>query len=106
MHGQLDIFAFINQLEEQQHDPYAFCWDNDINEIHYRLTNLAAKHRLSIRKTEWEIWKHVPHFGYRMTFLGMVARTYLLMLGMALFLNVLEWMRNKNEQSDKQNERE
>ena len=68
MHGQLDIFAFINQLEEQQHDPYAFCWDNDINEIHYRLTNLAAKHRLSIRKTEWEIWEHVPHFGYRMTF--------------------------------------
>lgn len=66
MQGQLDIFSFINQREE--HEPYVFCWDNDINEIHYRLTNLAAKHRLSIQKTEWEIWEHVPHLGYRMTF--------------------------------------
>lgn len=41
-----------------------------------------------------------------MSFLGMVARTYLLMLGIAMFLNLLEWMGNKNEQFDKQNERE
>lgn len=68
MQGQLDIFSFLDASVEESLDPYAFCWDDDINEIHYKLINLAAKHRLSIRKTEWEIWEHVPHFGYRMSF--------------------------------------
>lgn len=63
MIGQMSIFDFI---EPPPKDPYEFCWDADINEIHCRLVKLVAKHRLLISDEEWEIWSHVPQYGYRM----------------------------------------
>lgn len=61
---QLDIFALIENPKETKD----FSWDSDINEIHKMLTEFAKQHCLPIGKTEWEIWEHVPQYGYRMTF--------------------------------------
>lgn len=61
--GQISLFDL---MEPPPKDPYEFSWDADINEIHYRLVNLVAKHRLSIGDEEWSIWDHVPQYGYRM----------------------------------------
>lgn len=63
MYKQLDIFSFLNQSEEK-----LFCWDDDINEIHSKLVGLSNKYGFKIDKQEWDIWDHVPQYGYRMTF--------------------------------------
>ena len=68
MYEQLDIFSFLDETGEDSTDTYSFSWDSDINEIYSKLTALASKYRLSIGKTEWAIWEHVPQYGYRMTF--------------------------------------
>lgn len=46
----------------------AFCWDPDVNEVHKKLTELTHRYDASVREAAWEIWDHVPHLGYRMTF--------------------------------------
>ena len=61
-YDQLNIFSFLDIQHEQ------FCWDNDINNIYDRLTALVSKHNLTCDKAKWEIWEHVPQYGYRMTF--------------------------------------
>lgn len=62
--GQMSLFDFMDSPNETE-----FCWDKDINEIHRQILELADKHNLTTRDAEWEIWNHVPQFGYRMTIL-------------------------------------
>ena len=68
MVGQISIFDILKNDTEVLEDGYEYSWDNDINEIHYKLVNLVSRHRISIQNDKWEIWSHVPHFGYRMSF--------------------------------------
>lgn len=45
---------------------YRFSWDDDINEIHHKIIELARKYKIPISEAKWEIWDHVPNLGYRM----------------------------------------
>lgn len=65
MYEQLDIFSLMQQQEEEK-----YCFDDDINEIHNRLIEIADKHGISIERDEFTIWSHVLQYGYRMD-LGM-----------------------------------
>ena len=67
--GQMDIFDFLLPVADKssEGETKAFCWDNDINEIHQRIVSLASKYGLNIAKSEFRIWDHVPQYGYRMT---------------------------------------
>ena len=60
--GQISLF---DCMESENKNLY-FCWDNNINEIVESLTNLADTYKLEIGKTEFRIWGHVPHLGYRL----------------------------------------
>lgn len=62
---QLDIFSLIQQQGESR-----YCFDDDINEIHRILIEIADKYGISIGRDEFTIWSHVPQYGYRMA-LGM-----------------------------------
>lgn len=42
-------------------------WDEDINQIHRDLCDISRKRNLEF-SSEWEIWDHVPQYGYRMCF--------------------------------------
>lgn len=60
--GQMSLFDIMGSPKDTE-----FCWDKDINEIRSKLVDIADKH--SIKHTsEWDIWNHVPQFGYRMSF--------------------------------------
>ena len=58
--GQMGLFDYIEP------DTTTFCWDNDINEISDKLKELSKSYGLEIGKTEFRIWDHVPHLGYRL----------------------------------------
>lgn len=58
--GQIGLYDYIEP------NTTAFCWDNDINGIVQKLTNIADTYNLEIGKTEFRIWDHVPHLGYRL----------------------------------------
>lgn len=45
----------------------AFCWDDDINCLHASLIAFAEKWGMEY-SADWQIWDHVPQYGYRMTF--------------------------------------
>lgn len=62
---QMDIFSFIEPQEQKQEK---FCWDDDINEIIDKLNKYINKHSLTKGKTEWEVWSHVPQYGFRLTY--------------------------------------
>lgn len=57
---QMDLFDYIEP------DTTTFCRDNDINIILDKLKELANTHSLEIGKSEFKIWEHVPHLGYRL----------------------------------------
>lgn len=65
MYEQLDIFSYLQPQEKEK-----YCFDDDINEIHEKLIEIANKYRISICRDEFTIWSHVPQYGYRMA-LGM-----------------------------------
>ncbi len=65
MYEQLDIFSYLQPQEKKK-----YCFDDDINEIHGRLIDVADKYGISIERDEFTIWSHVPQYGYRMN-LGM-----------------------------------
>lgn len=65
MYEQLDIFSLMQQQGEVR-----YCFDDDINEIHRILIEIADKYGISIGRDEFTIWSHVPQYGYRMA-LGM-----------------------------------
>lgn len=58
--GQMDLFDFIER------DSTSFFWDDGINEIVEKLKSIAGIYNLEVGKTEFRIWDHVPHFGYRL----------------------------------------
>lgn len=58
--GQMNLFDFIER------DSTSFCWDDGINEIVEKLKNIAGIYNLGVGKTEFRIWDHVPHLGYRL----------------------------------------
>lgn len=58
--GQMNLFDFIER------DSTSFCWDDGINEIVEKLKNIAGIYNLEVGKTEFRIWDHVPHLGYRL----------------------------------------
>jgi len=58
--GQMNLFDFIER------DSNYFCWDDGINEIVEKLKNIAGIYNLEVGKTEFRIWDHVPHLGYRL----------------------------------------
>ncbi|MBQ6887673.1 MAG: hypothetical protein IJN54_09200 [Lachnospiraceae bacterium] len=60
--GQMELFDFIER------ESTSFCWDEDINEIVRLLEKLAESYDLEIGKTEFTVWEHVPHLGYRLWF--------------------------------------
>lgn len=64
-HQQLDIFSLMQQQGEAR-----YCFDDDTNEIHRILIEIADKYGISIGRDEFAIWSHVPQYGYRMA-LGM-----------------------------------
>lgn len=57
---QIDMFDLIDD---------GFCFDQDINNIVDMLDEIAEKYEM-VTKTEkeWEIWDHVPHLGYRLSY--------------------------------------
>ena len=65
MYEQLDIFSYLQPQEKEK-----YCFDDDINEIHEKLIEIADKYKISIGRDEFTIWSHVPQYGYRMD-LGM-----------------------------------
>ena len=60
--GQISLF---DCMESENKNLY-FCWDNNINEIVETLENLSKAYHLEIGKTEFRVWEHVPHLGYRL----------------------------------------
>lgn len=58
--GQMNLFDFIER------NSTSFCWDDGINEIVEKLKNIAGIYNLEVGKTEFRIWDHVPHLGYRL----------------------------------------
>lgn len=69
MYEQLNIFSFLEDTPEK-----AFSWDDDINEIHRRLHELAFKYGLDVSGENWGIWEHAKEYGYRMSFHLKVTR--------------------------------
>lgn len=69
MYEQLDIFSYMQPQEKEK-----YCFDDDINEIHEKLIEIANKCKISIGRDEFTIWSHVPQYGYRMDFEMKVAR--------------------------------
>lgn len=63
---QLNIFSYLQSIEKCSTYEDYYCWDSDINEIHRKLVVISKKFGLQIVKDRFEIWPHVPHFGYRM----------------------------------------
>lgn len=63
MFEQINIFDLL-----EPDKPKAFCWDNDINEIHKRLKDVCEKFNLKNSREDWRVWGHVPQFGYRLSF--------------------------------------
>lgn len=61
MYDQINIFSYLGQ--EAAGGQF---WDSDINEIHKMLKSLAKRNGLSISQDEFEIWPHVPQYGYRL----------------------------------------
>lgn len=61
--GQLSIFDILNPTPLKQ----TFSWDDDINIIHESIINLAEKFNLRTSGSKWEVWNHVPQFGFRMS---------------------------------------
>lgn len=62
--GQIGLFDYMESDKKTSIEN--FCHDNNINEIVESLTNLADTYKLEIGKTEFKIWDHVPHLGYRL----------------------------------------
>ena len=60
--GQMSLSDFMDSPKDME-----FCWDKDINEIRSKLVDIADKHNIK-HTSEWDIWNHVPQFGYRMSF--------------------------------------
>lgn len=58
---QLDIFSYLKPQTKEK-----FCFDNDINEIHDRLLEIAERYGIEIGKCGFTIWSHVPQYGYRL----------------------------------------
>ena len=56
---QLDIFSYLQPQDK-------FCFDDDINEIHDRLIEIANKYGILTGTDEFTIWSHVPQYGYRL----------------------------------------
>lgn len=66
---QLDIFSYMQPKEKRK-----YCFDDDVNEIHEKLIEIADKYKISIERDEFTIWSHVPQYGYRMDFGMKVTR--------------------------------
>lgn len=63
LEGQMNIFDFLKPVEITP----CFSWDKDINVIHEKICNMAEKFNIPMKKAEWDVWNHVPQFGYRMS---------------------------------------
>ena len=57
--GQMTIFDFLR--------PGFRCWDEDINYLEERLTEITDRYGYENGKTEFSIWDHVPNYGYRLS---------------------------------------
>lgn len=66
---QLDIFSYLQPQEKEK-----YCFDDDINEIHEKLIEIAGKYNITIYRDEFTIWSHVPQYGYRMALGTKVTR--------------------------------
>ena len=64
LEGQMNIFDFLKPVETTKP---SFSWDKDINIIHEKICNLAEKFNIPVKRAEWDVWNHVPQFGYRMS---------------------------------------
>lgn len=69
MYEQLSIFSLMGETTQKE-----FSWDDDINEVHRRLRELAVKYGLDVSGERWEIWEHAKEYGYRMSFYLKVTR--------------------------------
>ena len=63
LEGQMNIFDFLKPVEKEP----SFSWDKDINTIHEKIRDLAEKLNIPMKRAEWDVWNHVPQFGYRMS---------------------------------------
>lgn len=63
---QMSMYEILN--------PNRFCWDEDINQIVEELDALVDKYGLDKRDPKWEIWSHVPQYGYRLTYTIKITR--------------------------------
>lgn len=77
-------------------DNYKFSWDDAINEIHHKIIELADKYKIPISEAKWEIWDHVPRFGYRMTVTLEVKRHQLTMALSEELARIVDFARERN----------
>ena len=49
-------------------------WDEDINYSVDRLEEICDRYGISYREPRFEVWDHVPQYGYRLTFTAEVRR--------------------------------
>jgi len=64
--GQISIFSYLEELNTTEPEEKPFCWDDDVNEIHRRICELASGYQLLVKNAEFNIWEHVPNLGFRM----------------------------------------
>lgn len=64
--GQISIFSYLEELNREEPEETPFCWDDDVNEIHRRLCDLASRFGLEVESAKWSIWEHVKNLGFRM----------------------------------------
>lgn len=64
LEGQMDIFDFLKSVETTKP---SFSWDKDINVIHEKICTLAKNLNIPMSRAEWDVWDHVPQYGYRMS---------------------------------------
>ena len=48
--------------------PDRFCWDEDINYAVETLNGLCERQGIEHKTPEFEVWGHVPQYGYRLTY--------------------------------------
>jgi hypothetical protein len=61
--GQMSILDFLEPTEHK------FCFDDDINQIVNMLDDICLSNNIITNiKKEWEVWEHVPQYGYRLSY--------------------------------------
>ena len=71
MQGQMSLFDFIEPTIKE------FSWDADINGIHAEIVDMASRMHIDVTKEAWEVWNHVPQYGYRMSLTLDVTKEHL-----------------------------